>query len=167
MNAFVSWVRDRSVEVGECWEWQCYFTPHGNTPVSKRKDKHISIRRVMAIELGLIDKRSRKVTGVRCRNWRCVNPEHLQVITRQVAAKRALENRTGGTVIARRKAAGQRRKRAKLTIDQVRAIRASDAKGSQLAIEYGVSQSAISLIKQGRIWKDYGGVFSNLVESVL
>lgn len=166
MSTFIDWVRDRSIEVGDCWEWQGYFTPHGKTPVSKRKNKHISVRRVMAVELGLIDKRSLKVTGVRCRNWRCVNPEHLQVMTRQVFIKRALENRSGGKLMASRKAADHRRKRAKLTIDQVRAIRASDVSCSQLGAQYGVSGATISLIKRGRIWKEYGSVFANLVESV-
>ncbi|NBV88125.1 MAG: hypothetical protein EBR88_01210 [Betaproteobacteria bacterium] len=95
-----------------------------------------------------------------------MNPEHVQVITRQVFSKRAVENRTGGKLIASRKAADQRRKRAKLTIDQVRAIRASESSCRALAIEYGVSHKTISLIKSGRIWKEYGGVFANLVESV-
>ena len=166
MSTFIDWVRDRSIEVGDCWEWQGYFTPHGKTPVSKGKGKLIIVRRVMAIELGLLHTSSKKVTGMRCRNWRCVNPEHLQVMTRQVFIKRALENRAGGKFMAKRKACEQRRKRAKLTIDQVRAIRASDAKGSKLAIDYGVSEATISLIKRGRIWKEYGGVFANLMESV-
>ncbi|NDF52351.1 MAG: hypothetical protein EB116_20115 [Betaproteobacteria bacterium] len=167
MSTFIDWVRDRSIEVGDCWEWQGYFTPHGRTPVSTRNSKNISVRRVLAIELQLIDDRSRKVTGTRCRNWRCVNPKHLQLLTRQVAAKRAAENRTGGKLIASRKASDQRRKRAKLSIDQVRAIRASDSSCRLLGIAYGVSPNTISLIKSGRIWRETGNVFSNLVESVL
>jgi len=167
VSTFIDWVRDRSIEVGECWEWQGYFTAHGNTPVSKIKGKHIKVRRALAIALGLLDGRSKKVTGTRCRNWRCVNPDHLQVITRQVAAKRAAENRTGGKLMLSRKAADQGRKRAKLTIDQVREIRASDLTCRQLGIQYGVSFQHIAEIKSGRIWKEYGGVFANLVESVL
>ena len=167
MSTFIDWVRDRSIEVGDCWEWQGYFERHSNTPVSIRNSKHICVRRVLAIELQLIDDRSRKVTGTRCRNWRCVNPKHLQLLTRQVAAKRAAENRTGGKLMSSRKASDHRRKRAKLTIDQVRAIRASDRTCRALAIEYGVSFQHIALIKSGRIWRETGNVFSNLVESVL
>lgn len=162
----VEWVRERSEEVGECWEWQGYFTPHGNTPVTRIDKKSICVRRALAIELGLLTARSKKMAAPRCRNWRCVNPGHLQALARQVVTKRAVENRTGGKMVASRKASDRRRKRAKLTIDQVRAIRADERTFAVIGLEYGITKSAVSQIKSGHIWREYGGVFSSLVESV-
>jgi hypothetical protein len=78
---------------------------------------------------------------VRC----CVNPKHLFLGTR---ADNNRDCKDKG-----RHTKGSMSSRAKLTEEQVVVIRASDKTQKQLAAQYRVSQSLISLILIGRIWK--------------
>lgn len=164
MSSLIDQVREHSDEVGECWEWRKSFKPDSVTPMTAYEGQWINVRRAIAIDLGLLDGRNaKKVAAARCLNWRCVNPEHVQAITHKALRKRAMQNRVGGKLIAGRKASDRRRKRAKLTIDQVRAIRADERSCQVLAVMYGVSKQCIWQIRQGHIWKDYAGVFAQLV----
>lgn len=76
----------------------------------------------------------------------CVNPRHLRWATR---SQNQLDRRTHGTVLA-----GERNPRAKLSEDNVIAIRALCGKRSQreIAIMFGVSQMIISKISRGLLW---------------
>lgn len=47
---------------------------------------------------------------------------------------------------------GEQHNQAKLTEDDVRAIRASNKRQRDLAAEYGVRQGTISFIKSGKTW---------------
>lgn len=69
-----------------------------------------------------------------CRVRECVNPDHLEVVTQTENVRRGNS--------------------AKLTIEEVRAIRASDEKHQVLAERYGVCQSHISRIRSGKSWAD-------------
>lgn len=72
-----------------------------------------------------------------CRNRACVNPAHLEPVTRAVNSQR------GAT--------------AKLTPEQVLSIRKKHADGStqhSLAAEYGVCQPTISIIVRRKRWKN-------------
>lgn len=167
MSSLIDRVLKRSDEVGECWEWRGGFKKDTVTPMIKYHRQWFNVRRAIAIELGLLDGRNaKKLAAPRCLNWRCVNPDHVQVITHKALIKRAMQNRVGGKLVVGRKVSNTRRQRSKLTIDQVREIRTSEISLKKLAAQYGVHHKTIWLIKQGRIWREYGGVFSNLVESV-
>lgn len=89
----------------------------------------------------------------RCDNRACVNPDHLFLGTR-------LENMTDckrkgrtarGDRLGDRK--GENSTSAKLTWDQVRAIRASSEPSKALAAQYGVSNDNINRIRRNEIWK--------------
>ena len=67
-----------------------------------------------------------------CRNRRCVNPEHLEAVTRA-------ENLRRGS-------------RAKLNIEQVKEIRASSVRSGLLAERYGVSRETIISVRNGTTW---------------
>lgn len=69
-----------------------------------------------------------------CRNRACVNPAHLELVT-------VAENIRRGLV-------------AKLSAEQAEEIRASADPGVVLALRYGVSQATISLIRNGRTWRE-------------
>jgi hypothetical protein len=69
-----------------------------------------------------------------CRNPPCVNPDHLEVVTRAENTRR-----------------GQA---ARLTAEDVRAIRASIETQVVLAAHYGVAQPTISKILRGETWID-------------
>lgn len=163
MSSLIDRVRERSDEVGECWEWQDSSRRKGETPRLQINKKRMYVRRALAIEVGLLAADSAKFAAPKCRNWRCVNPDHIQVITHKALNKRLAQNRVGGKLATSRKASDSRRKRAKLTIDQAREIRTSEMSMRKLAARYGVDYKTIWLIKQGHIWKDYSGVFAQLV----
>lgn len=74
-----------------------------------------------------------------CRNRACVNPEHLEVVTRRTNARR------GSNTI--------------LTAEQVAEIRAympgvHKYGRAALAAKYGVSEATIKDIRTGRTWQD-------------
>lgn len=69
-----------------------------------------------------------------CRNRACVNPEHLEPVTRAENARRGSQTR--------------------LTTADVQAIRASNEPYQALAQRFGVDPSHISHIRAGRTWRD-------------
>lgn len=79
-----------------------------------------------------------------CDNPPCVNPAHLRWATPQENARDMVE-RT-------RQARGSHHSQAKLTEEQVLAIRSDPRPQLPIATEYGVSRSAIGLIKSGKRW---------------
>jgi hypothetical protein len=88
-----------------------------------------------------------------CDNSRCIAIEHLKVGTR-------LENerhkwQVGRGVMPRYEARGEQNGNAKLTAQQVAAIRRAARRVSQrtLAQRYHVTEQAISLIVLGRTWR--------------
>lgn len=129
----------------DCWEWQAstargygkIFWPGYKSP---RQATHVAFE----LEHGRLPMGLLRHT---CDNPPCVNPAHLvegdQIDNMGDAAQRD------------RTAFGERNGQAKLTIEQVRAIRERYAPGMgrRLALEFGVSQSAIHLIVSGRNWK--------------
>lgn len=80
-----------------------------------------------------------------CDNRKCVNPDHLFVGT--------LKDNMEDMVSKRRQAHGPRCFHARLTVEQVHAIRASDEKQQVIADQYGVTNSLVSLIKARKIWR--------------
>ncbi|MCA1824374.1 MAG: HNH endonuclease [Frankia sp.] len=87
----------------------------------------------------------------------CVNPAHLSEGTRQENMRdcwskgRASPPPRNGFVPPPRK--GGDHHAARLTEDEVREIRLSTAKGSELAVKYGVTQTTISGIRRRRRWR--------------
>lgn len=69
-----------------------------------------------------------------CRNPSCVNPDHLEPVTRQENVRRGV--------------------RAKLDWDAVRDIRSSSLSNPALAARYGVSSSTICNVRAGRVWPE-------------
>lgn len=74
--------------------------------------------------------------GFDCPHRRCVNPDHLEPVTR-------VENVRRGVV-------------PKLTADQAAEIRASNQPVAVLAERYGVTTFNISAIRQGKTWREIG-----------
>jgi len=81
-----------------------------------------------------------------CDNRRCVNPFHLFVGT---AKDNAQDKVSKG-----RSLAGESHNLAKLTRDQVEAIREDERFQFEIAADYGVSQSQVSNIKRGKRWEN-------------
>lgn len=90
----------------------------------------------------------------RCDNPRCVNPKHLFLGT-QTDNMRDCANK-GRLVLPEQKAEGTQHYSAKLTEDDVRAIRRRFASGEGqrcIAESFGLKRTTIAAITQGRTWK--------------
>lgn len=80
-----------------------------------------------------------------CDNRRCVNPEHLFL--------GSIEDNIADMVAKGRQARGERNGHAKLTEEDVRAIRASSEPYRVLARRYGVCLATLSMVKTGKNWR--------------
>lgn len=80
-----------------------------------------------------------------CDNRKCVNPDHLSLGT--------FDDNMADMVGKLRQAHGQKNGHAKLKPEQVREIRAAIGTHREIAARYGVTQSLVSMIRSGRIWK--------------
>jgi hypothetical protein len=82
-----------------------------------------------------------------CDNRKCINPDHLFIGTTQDNVDDKM--RKGRFVTT----PGEKNGYAKLTAEQVRAIRADSRAQHRIAADYGISQSNVSVIKQGKAWR--------------
>ena len=85
----------------------------------------------------------------RCDNPRCVNPDHLY-LGDHTANMKDMASRG-------RSLQGSRHHKAKLLEADAIAIRADDRVQGEIAEEYGVSQSTVSLIQLGKTWRHING----------
>lgn len=131
-----------------CWEWQGYREPAGYGQVRVERKLYKTHR--YAFEQ--IHGHSPEVVLHKCDNPPCCNPEHLIGGTHaDNVADRVSKGRTRTGQIH-----GEANNFAKLTADQVLAIRAAYAAGgitqTDLARQYNVTQSAIYLIVNRKKW---------------
>ena len=138
---------------GECWER--HGCMQGAVPMMKHDGKVANVRRLVLIERGV------PMTGFiatyTCGNPKCVNPEHTARSTRTQMNRRIMSemNTATNTLRIKRIAEVKRRTDAKLSLDDVSQIRASDEKHEDLAARYGVSKSLIGRIRRGQMWKTF------------
>lgn len=86
-----------------------------------------------------------------CDNASCVNPDHLFLGTyRDNTQDMMQKNRDAGIRESRR---GEKNNFAKLTADQVKAIRADPGSDQDVAHRYGVTRMAITKIRSRENWK--------------
>ena len=138
------WGRVNKNTPSGCWVWLGCVDKWGYGDLSWG-GKHLQAHRVAWI---LLNGDPGKMDVLhKCNTPPCCNPEHLYLGT-------DIENAKD------RKAVGAQHVEAKLTPDQVRAIRAEyvmynkrRGNGPALAAKYGVSVSAITAITSGRTWK--------------
>lgn len=166
-SSLVDRVLGRSVEVGDCLEWQGAMQSAGCTPVMNWHGKPTAVRRLIAEALEM------RIDGMvvtnRCGNLRCVAPEHLLVTTRNALSKKVCRTLDRSSVLFR--ANMQRRviqqARVKLSLEKAAEIRARYAEGGvtqrALAAEYGVTQYAIGCVVNGRTWNDFSSPFAQLL----
>lgn len=134
----------------ECWPWQaCIANGHGHSCV--QVDGRVINQRAHRISFvlagGVLE--GREVVRHSCDNRACCNPAHLLKGTQGDNIHDAIErNRLSPPPHPK----GAAHPRARLTDDDVRAIRASPLSQSVLGRQYGISQPHIGKIKRGDSW---------------
>ena len=149
-------LRARCVEVGDCWEWQGYFTSTGQ-PGVRWHSNNTSARRVA---LQLVNptppEPGQDYALCTCGNPRCINPKHARWASKSecmLAGHR--KNLRSDLPRAAKIAATQRATRAKITMAQAQDIRTSTDTLVQLAARYGISRNYVSRIRAHQAWRDY------------
>jgi ribosomal protein L40E len=116
-----------------CWNWNGHVSAEGYGGVVVRGRRLAAHRAVYEELRGPVP--ARHELHHRCHNRRCVNPDHVEPLTHTDHI---------------------RADRAKLTLADVRAIRASPETTYALARRYGVSFRNVQDIRNGVIWNDDG-----------
>lgn len=118
-----------------CWIWKSEHLTHSGFPVVSIASRNVMAARVFYERyVGVI--LDGYVVYQKCRNRKCVNPEHLELKTSPESHRLAMS--------------------VKLTKDDVSKIRAAYTSGERqnvLAKEYGVGQHQISRIVNYKRWK--------------
>lgn len=157
-------IKERTIEVGDCWEWQGALQACGTTPTIRHKKRTMSVRRlIMEVQGYSLES---KVATCTCANHLCVNPEHIEVITRKKLTKRvASQIRRSVNVIRMAKISTIARQHAKLNEQLAEEIRQAEGTQREIAKRFNVSQATVSVIKRGLTWRDYNNPFAQLIGS--
>jgi hypothetical protein len=125
-----------------CHEWTGCLMPNGYGQI--HKDGKTAYAHRVAFELAYGDPGQAYILHS-CDNRKCVNPAHLFAGD--------FDANMQDMVDKNRQAHGTRNGHAKLTEDQVREIRAFRGTNREIAAQYGVTPSLVSMIRSGRIWR--------------
>ncbi len=128
----------------ECWMWKAGVdvSGYGRIAVDGRavKATHLVLADIGAARIG-------KAHALHsCDNRRCVNPSHLRWGNN---ADNVADKVKRGRAIG---LSGEKNPRAKLTANQVQAIRFAQGRCADIAKQFCVSKSLVGQIKQGIIW---------------
>lgn len=129
-----------------CWEWKGALRGKGYGSFRIGRKNYIASRISYELYKGPI--KEGLIVCHRCNHPSCVNPQHLYLGTYLDNTKQAIED--GRQFIASGELNGQ----AKLTYDQVRAIRSDFRSQRAIAQDYAISQLHVSRIKRQLVWKD-------------
>lgn len=129
-----------------CWEWSGYIDNKGYGRIMTDRGPVRAHRVSYVLHHGEVP--GRLYVLHHCDNRKCVNPIHLYVGTHTQNMKDKVQRGRSFTGDQKGEAHG----RAKLTNEQVYAIRASDKPNPMLARRYGLTPSAIGMIKRRKTW---------------
>lgn len=157
-------LRLRSVECGECWEWTHSYTSSG-IPLLSRADGGKMVRAQAVIDILGRTMPKGMIAASRCRNRRCVRPDHIEVISRAKLLERSRENTN--EALRHAKIAKARRAQSKVLTEEVaRLIASSDETLGVLAKRHNIHPTMAQKIKSGKAWapvSPFAGLFTGLV----
>lgn len=139
---------DKAAGPDACWPWtgERFRCGYGRVRIDWRK--HPAHRVSLSMATGQWPP-SDTYALHSCDNRLCVNPAHLRWGTaRDNTADMHRRGRQGDCAVH-----GESNGRAKLTADDIRAIRAAPKGGQRLADQFGVTYASIKRIRRGDGWK--------------
>jgi len=125
-----------------CWLWVGALSSKGYGLMREGRKVRTVHRMVYESTVGPIE--AGMCVCHRCDTPACVNPDHLFLGTNA--------DNQADKVAKGRQARGEGNGRAKITADDVRAIRASSETRAQIARRYGLGWSTVNDIRKGRRW---------------
>lgn len=135
---------ERTDKSGDCWLWTGSRNGKGYGLIKDGGKTRQTHRIAWELARGRIPEGM--VVMHRCDNPSCVNPAHLSLGT-------TADNNHDKIAKGRHPTGAAAITAAKLTPDQVRAIRASPGTCRRIAREYGVTEANVRLIRSGRTWR--------------
>lgn len=148
-------VRERIIECGDCWDWQGRINAHG-VPITRFNKKDMTVRRAMLAPELLASLQKLDAVTVDCGNGRCVNPEHLVILSRKEFLKRNSQRTNHQLRLAKIAETHRTGPGAKLSYDMVAEIMQSNETNIQIAARLGCDHTLISLVRNGKAWRQYG-----------
>ena len=139
-------------EENQCWEWRGSIAANGYGSFRlPRPTKEVIGAHRISYFLANDGIPSGMLVRHKCDNPKCVNPNHLEPGDKRDNARDMVE-RGRATIRDQR---GEKNGAAKLTLEQVSAIRQMVARGmrnTEIACQFNVSHQLISRIKLGKAW---------------
>lgn len=160
------YLRLRTVECGECWEWLQSYTTSG-IPLLPRMGGCAPKTVRSKVATDILKRKLPKGTFAsnKCENRRCVRPSHVQIISRAQMLERSRRNTN--EALRRAKITASRRASSAVMDEQTAsAIAASDETLEVLAKRHNIHRSMVQKIKTGKAWAPQGplmGMFSALM----
>lgn len=136
-----------------CWVWQRTQNNKGYGQLRIDGRMHYAHRVAYTLSHGPIPEGMSVLHS--CDNPLCINPAHLRAGTQSENMSECYVR--GRARIPSPRLEGEKNGAAKLTITDVEIIRAALLKGerqSALAIRFNISQTLVSAIKRGRVWRN-------------
>lgn len=152
----------RTEEEGNCMLWKGYIA--NKTPQVEHNGKMTNVRRVLLELAGTPS--TADFLAPKCKNSRCVNPEHIEPQTRKqhmVNMAHAANKGAVGMIRKARSAKARRAREGALGKENAMLIAASEESGPVLAERYGVTRSTINSIKRGKTWSAGLNPFAGLM----
>jgi hypothetical protein len=150
----MEWIHARCREDGDCMLWDGSQDDGGRPRVAIRdggKPRTFMPRRIVWEAAKGPIKRGLRVT-VTCGNPLCLNPEHLELITRGEVIRRTAQK--PDTAVRRHLAGLKRRELSDRNMELIRYIRHSPKTGAELSRETGIPPTTISAIRLHKRWRE-------------
>ena len=157
----LQWIKNRCKPVDGCMVWTGYVDPRRGPVVRFGDESPIPARRVVwQIKRGPLGFQQTVRVRPGCDDA-CVEYAHMVLGRREDSAKGR-----NITVLQRsRIASAQQVRSGKLDWDKVREIRASSDSDQEAATRHGVSKATIGQIRRGDTWREFGGMFTSLMQA--
>lgn len=160
------YLRLRTLECGDCWEWLQSYTSSG-IPLMPRTGNGAAKTVRSKVATDILKRKLPKGTlaSNKCENKRCVRPSHVQLISRAQMLERSRRNTN--EALRRAKITASRRASSTVMDEQTAStIAASDETLEVLAKRHNIHPSMVQKIKTGKAWAPQSssiGMFSALI----